>query len=64
MKIIYPESKILGRSISIALANNLSLYDSLYIAVADANKAVLYTEDRKILSCSKEHGFIKHIKDF
>jgi predicted nucleic acid-binding protein len=64
MKIIYPESRILGQSTSIALANNLTFYDSLYIAVADASKAVLYTEDREILSCSKQYDFIKHIKDF
>ena len=64
MEVIYPGSKLLGETINIAVKNSLTFYDALYIAVADASKAVLYTEDIEILSCSKDYGFIKHIKDY
>jgi predicted nucleic acid-binding protein len=64
MKVVYPESEILGDSIIIAKANSLTFYDSLYIATAEAHDAFLYTEDKEILSCSKKYDFIKHIKDF
>ncbi len=64
MKIVYPESKLLGKTIHIASKNNLTFYDALYIATAEANDAILYTEDKKILCCSKIFGFIRHIKDY
>jgi len=64
MKVVYPESKLLGEMIHIAVKNNLTFYDALYIATADANDAILYTEDMEILSCSKDYGFIRHIKDY
>jgi predicted nucleic acid-binding protein len=64
MKIVYPGSKLLGETINIAAKNSLTFYDALYIAVADASEAVLYTEDIEILSCSKDYGFIRHIKDY
>ena len=64
MKIVYPESKLLGETIHIACKNNLTFYDASYIAAAQANDAILYTEDKKILSCSKIYGFIRHIKDY
>ncbi len=64
MKVIYPESKILGETINIAINNNLTFYDALYVVTAAINHADLYTEDKRILSCSKDYGFIRHIKDF
>jgi predicted nucleic acid-binding protein len=64
MKIVYPDSKILGKTIDIALKNNLTFYDALYIATAEANDAILYTEDKEILSSRKVYGFIRHIKDY
>ncbi len=64
MKIVYPESEILGNTINIALKNNMTFYDALYIATAEANDALLYTEDKEILSCRKVYGFIRHIKDY
>ena len=64
MKIVHPGSKLLGETINIAVKNSLTFYDSLYIATADTNDAILYTEDTKILSCSKYYGFIRHIKDY
>ena len=64
MKVIYPGSKLFEETINISLKNKLTFYDALYIAVADANDAILYTEDMEILSCSKDYGFIRHIKDY
>lgn len=64
MKIVHPGSKLLGETINIAVKNKLTFYDALYIATANCNDAILYTEDNKILSCSKDYGFIKHIRDY
>lgn len=64
MKVAYPESKILGKTLNIALKNNLTFYNALYIATAEANDAILYTEDKEILSCGKAYNFIRHIKDY
>ena len=64
MKIVRPGSKLLEETINIAVKNSLTFYDALYIALADANDAILYTEDMEILSCSEDYGFIKHIRDF
>jgi predicted nucleic acid-binding protein len=64
MGIVYPDSEILGKTINIALKNNLTFYDALYIATAEVKDAILYTEDKKILSCRKVYGFIRHIKDY
>jgi predicted nucleic acid-binding protein len=64
MKIIRPDSKLLGQAIDIAVKNSLTFYDALYIAVADAADAILYTEDGEIVSCSRDYGFIRHIKDY
>ena len=64
MKVVYPESKLFEETLHIALKNNLTFYDALYIATAEANDAILYTEDKEILSCRKSYGFIRHIKDY
>jgi len=64
MKVIYPESKILGETINMAITNHLTFYDAFYMAAANINHADLYTEDKHILSCSKDYDFIRHIKDF
>ena len=64
LKVIHPDSSILEESINIANANKLTIYDSLYIAVADLSDVNLYTEDKEILSCVKEYPFIKHIRNF
>jgi predicted nucleic acid-binding protein len=64
MKIIYPGSKLLGQTIGIAVKNSLTFYDALYIAIADAADAILYTEDTEMLSCSRDYGFIRHIRDY
>ena len=49
---------------SIAYENDLTIYDSLYLAVAKSSEAVLFTEDKKILSCSKKYTFVEHIRDY
>jgi predicted nucleic acid-binding protein len=63
-KIVYPESETLGKTINIALKNNMTFYDALYIAAAEVNDSVFYTEDKEILSCRNVYGFIRHIKDY
>ena len=64
LKIVYPDNDILKDTVNIASANDLTIYDSLYIAVAKVYEAPLFTEDKKILSCRGKHKLIRHIKEF
>lgn len=64
MNVITPGSELLGKTINIAVKNSLTFYDALYIATADMYDAILYTEDKKILSCKKDYDFMRHIKDY
>jgi predicted nucleic acid-binding protein len=64
LEIKYPDNSILSDSAGIALLEGLTIYDSLYIAVAKSSNAIFYTEDKKILSSSKNYPFITSIKDF
>jgi len=44
LKIVYPDNDILEDTVKIASNNDLTIYDSLYIAVAKVYEAPLYTE--------------------
>jgi predicted nucleic acid-binding protein len=58
LKVIYPDHSILNSSIKIAYTCNLTMYDSLYIAVAKLYGTPLLTEDRKILRSKNKFKFI------
>ena len=64
LKIVYPDNAILEDTVKIASASDLTIYDSLYIAVAKVYEAPLYTEDKRILSCSSKYELIRHIKEY
>ncbi|MBM3704999.1 MAG: type II toxin-antitoxin system VapC family toxin [Actinobacteria bacterium] len=64
LEIKYPDDFLLSDSSKIAYSGGLTIYDSLYIAVAKSCNATLYTEDKKILSCRKKYPFITDIRDF
>jgi len=64
LEIVYPDNAILEDTVKIASSNDLTIYDSLYIAVAKVYEAPLFTEDKKILSCRGKHELIRHIKEF
>ena len=64
MKIIHPDSRLLGQAIDIAVKNSLTFYDALYIAIAGDADAILYTEDEEMVSCTGDYNFIRHIKDY
>jgi len=64
LKIIYPDNSILKDTVKIASDTGLTIYDSLYIAVAKVHEAPLYTEDKKVLSCNGKYKLIRHIKEF
>ncbi|MDD3818887.1 MAG: PIN domain-containing protein [Actinomycetota bacterium] len=52
-EIKYHDNSILSDSAGIALLEGLTIYDSLYIAVAKSSNVIFYTEDKKILTCRK-----------
>ena len=64
LKIVYPDDAILKDTVKIVSDTGLTIYDSLYIAVAKVYGAPLYTEDKKILSCSSKYESIRHIREF
>jgi predicted nucleic acid-binding protein len=64
LEVKYPDDSLLSDSAEIALAEGLTIYDSLYIAVAKSSDAYLYTEDKKILSYQKRYPFILNVRDF
>lgn len=64
LRVIYPDNNILKDTVQIACANSLTIYDSLYIAIAKVCEVPLFTEDKKILSCRSRFTFIKHLKEF
>ena len=64
LEIKYPDDTMLTDSSKIAFEQDLTIYDALYIAVAKSCDAILYTEDKKILSCQKKYPFITDIKNF
>ena len=64
LKIIFPDHLILKNSIEIAVKSNLTIYDSLYISVAQAFEAVLLTADKKILAARNQYSFIKSLEEF
>ncbi len=64
LEIKYPDNSLLSEASEIALEHGLTIYDSLYIAVAKSCNAVFYTEDKKILSCRQKYPFITDIRDF
>ena len=63
LEIKYPDDTMLTDSSKIAFEQDLTIYDSIYIAVAKSCDAILYTEDKKILSCNKNYPFITDIKN-
>ena len=64
LKIIFPDHRILRNSIEIAGKSNLTIYDSLYISVAQAFEAILLTADKKILVARNQYSFIKSLEEF
>jgi len=64
LTIVYPDNAILEDTVKIASDNNLTIYDSLYIAIAKVHEAPLFTEDKKILSCNGKYKLVRHIKEF
>ncbi|MBN1298282.1 MAG: type II toxin-antitoxin system VapC family toxin [Actinobacteria bacterium] len=64
LEIKYPDNFLLSEASEIALEHGLTIYDSIYIAVAKSLNAVLITEDKKIISCRQNYPFIVDIRDY
>jgi len=64
LEIKYPDEAMLSESLKIAFKHSLTIYDALYIALAKSCGAILYNEDKKILSCQNIYHFITDIKNF
>lgn len=45
---LFPHRSLLRRAFELAIARNLSVYDTLYLALAEEHGAVVFTADRKL----------------
>lgn len=50
---LYPHRPILPRAFDLARAHNLTVYDTLYLALAEEHGAVIFTGDRKLLTIAE-----------
>jgi predicted nucleic acid-binding protein len=50
---LYPHRPILQRAFDLARAHNLTVYDTLYLALAEEHGAVIFTGDRKLLTIAE-----------
>lgn len=50
---LFPHRPILPRAFELARAHNLTVYDTLYLALAEEHGAVIFTGDRKLLSIAE-----------
>ncbi|MEA2016095.1 MAG: type II toxin-antitoxin system VapC family toxin [Actinomycetota bacterium] len=64
LKVVSPDHFILNEAIKVARDFNLTIYDSLYVAVANFYSTQLLTGDKKILQSRNKLGFIKPLKEF
>jgi predicted nucleic acid-binding protein len=64
LKVVYPDHSLLNNAIKIAHICNLTIYDSLYIAVAELYKISLLSEDKKILKNKNRYKFINSPEEF
>jgi predicted nucleic acid-binding protein len=64
LKVVYPDHSALNNAIGVAYTCNLTIYDSLYIAVAKLYNASLLTEDKKILKNRNKFKFISSLEEF
>jgi predicted nucleic acid-binding protein len=50
---LFPHRPILPRAFELAQAHKVTVYDTLYIALAEEHGAVIYTSDRKLLTIAE-----------
>jgi predicted nucleic acid-binding protein len=61
--IIQPDQEVLQEIMRVSIKYNISLYDSVYVAIASLKNAVLYTADQKLMDVVRL-PFVKHIRAF
>jgi predicted nucleic acid-binding protein len=64
MQLIFTNHYLLNSAIKIANAADLTIYDSLYVAAAQAQKTLLFTDDKKILANKNNFNFIKSLSEY
>ena len=62
-KVVHPAYLLLSQAIETATKYSISIYDAIYVALAESRKAILYTADGPLLESVKK-PYTKHIKDF
>ena len=61
--IVIPTEDLIADSIASARKNDISIYDSIYVALADKLDATFITADKKLYEKTKKLTFVKFIKD-
>jgi len=64
LQLIFTNHDLLNNAIKIANAANLTIYDSIYIAVAQVYQTLLFTDDKKILANKNIFSFVKSLSEY
>lgn len=64
MDIVIPTQEILLRAVNLSYSYEISLYDAVYIALAELINATMITADEKLYEKIKELKFVKFITEF
>lgn len=61
LQLIFTNHYLLNNAIKIANTANLTIYDSLYLAAAQAYETLFFTDDGKILANKNNFSFVKSL---
>jgi predicted nucleic acid-binding protein len=59
---LLPLEPLIGRSIDIALAHGISIYDALYVAAADRHDAIIVTADVRLIRALAASPFAERVR--
>ena len=61
--IVIPSKDLISRAIEISYSSNVTIYDAIYIALAELNDAIFITADETLYKKSKRMKFVKFISE-
>ena len=61
--IVIPSQDLISHAIEISYNNNVTIYDAIYIALAELNNAVFITADEKLHKNAMKLKFVKFISE-
>ena len=62
--IITPTVEVMRKSVEIALKNDITVYDAVYVSLAELLECRFITADKKLVNACRDLDFIVFLKDF